>query len=156
MLLMLQASPLGASKLDGTPCDGTPFDCSSYGAMPSPSDNKTPASSSSSFVAFLSDVFPHLTKPTPSAKEMLANPTPLSAYTNLEAATGVVSLQLCCVQGLFACMHCVYRLSCRLLRKSHHHCWACMIRIERLQLFCWLDFFMFSCPESEQQTVSGV
>ena len=128
MLLMLQASPLGASKLDGTPFDGTPVDCSPYGAMPSPSDIKSPASASSSFVAFLSDVFPLLTSPTPSAKEMLASPTSLPAYTKLEAATGMVSLQLCCVQGLFACMYCVYMLSCRLLQKSYHYYyWACMV-----------------------------
>ena len=68
---------------------------------------------------------PLLTRPTPSAKEMLASPTPLPAYIKWEAAANVVSLRLCRVQGLFACMHCVYTLSCRLLLKSYHY-WACM------------------------------
>ena len=106
MLLMLQASPSGA-----------------VAKTPSLSEIGSPATPSSSLACFFSDVpvSPLLTRPTPSAKEMLASSTPLPAYIKWEAGNSVMSLWICLVQGLFACMQCVYRL----LQMSYHY-WACM------------------------------
>ena len=105
MLLMLQASPSGA-----------------VAKTPTLSEIGSPATPSPSLAAFFDvPVSLLLTRPTPSAKEMLASSTPLSAYIKWEAGNSVVSLWLCLVQGLFACMQCVYRL----LQMSYHY-WACM------------------------------
>ena len=80
---MLQASPFGGFKVD-SPLAGR---AGSPGLTPS------------SLAAYPSDVVlsPVLTRPTPFAKEMLASPAPLPAYTKLEAATSMVSLHLLCL-----------------------------------------------------------